>query len=79
MTVLDLRNLMTPFCLLKASNVFNGMQAGEKLEILWRDAGSSSDLLKVIPADLCDSIYMEKPRDASPGIRIHITKKKSNP
>jgi hypothetical protein len=49
------------------------------LEILWRDAGSSSDLLKVIPADLCDSIYMEKPRDASPGIRIHITKKKSNP
>ena len=76
MAVLDLRNLISPFCLLKASNAFHGMEAGEKLEILWHDSESSSDLLKILPVDLCESISMENLQDGSSGIRIQIKKKK---
>ena len=75
MTVLDLRNLISPFCLLKASNTFNGMEAGETLEILWHDSESFSDLLKVLPEDLCESISMENLKDGVFGIRIHIKKR----
>ena len=75
MTVLDLRKLISPFSLLKASNAFNQMTAGETLEVFWGDRESSSDLLKILPAERCESVSIEKLQDDFSGIRIQIKKK----
>jgi TusA-related sulfurtransferase len=78
MVVLDLRKLISPFSMLKASHVFSRMGGGETLEVLWDDEASLADLLKILPAERCESVSIEKLRDEFSGIRIHI-KKKHNP
>jgi TusA-related sulfurtransferase len=75
MVVLDLRKLISPFSLLKVSNIFSRMGGGETLEVLWDDEESSADLLKILPAEKCESVSVEKLQDEFSGIRIQIKKK----
>jgi len=75
MVVLDLRKLISPFSLLKVSTTFSRMGGGETLEVLWDDEESSADLFKILPAERCESVSIEKLQDEFPGIRIQIKKK----
>jgi TusA-related sulfurtransferase len=47
---LDLRGLINPFTLLKASNAFKKLKAGETMEIIGSSPEITTDLLKVLPA-----------------------------
>lgn len=46
---LDLRGLMIPFTLLKVSQAFREIKAGETLEILWGEPQVPDELYKVLP------------------------------
>ena len=49
---LDLRNLIIPFCLLKASNVFRTLKKDDVLEILCSDTENLTNLKKILLSDL---------------------------
>ena len=59
MVRLDLRNLIIPFCLLKASNAFLSLEKGDILEILCNDQENFKNLLKIIPSDSCELISVK--------------------
>jgi len=48
--VMDLRNFVSWFSLLKVTQVFDGMNASEILEIKGADAETKQDLFKILPA-----------------------------
>ena len=77
MISLDLRNLIAPFSLLKASNAFRSLEQGEALEILCNDPESLTDLLKVIPADSCELVFMKDLNGKQTGLKARL--KKRNP
>jgi len=47
---LDLRGLVASFALLKASQAFRALEAGERLEILFEPPLSPEEILRVLPA-----------------------------
>ncbi len=46
---LDLRGLLIPFTLLKVSQAFREIEAGEILEVLWGEPQVPGELYKVLP------------------------------
>jgi len=46
---LDLRGLLIPFTLLKVSQAFREIEAGETLEVLWGEPQVPVELYKVLP------------------------------
>jgi TusA-related sulfurtransferase len=73
-TILDLRNQIIPFCLLKASNAFKVLDKGEILEFLWSDPNSFADLLKILPSDSYELISVHDLKGKQSGLRIKVRK-----
>jgi TusA-related sulfurtransferase len=57
--VLDFRQTITSFALLKMTQVLREMNRNEVLEIITRDADARADVFKVIPTASCEVIDME--------------------
>ncbi len=77
MLSLDLRNMIIPFCLLKASNAFRSLKQDDVLEILCNDPENISNLMKIIPSDACELISVEDLEGTESTIKIRL--KKINP
>jgi TusA-related sulfurtransferase len=63
--VLDFSQTITPFALLKMTQVMREMNRDEVLEIITRDAVARTDVFKLIPTGSCEVIDMEFNRDAN--------------
>ena len=72
---LDLRGVIIPFSLLKASQVFKIIKPGELLEIWCSDPGIQEDLFKILPPSAYELILLETLEEDS-SFRIQL--KKSN-
>jgi len=72
---LDLRGLISPFNLLKASKAFKELKAGETIEIIGSSPETLTDLLKVLPGASCEIISRETIEDEHAGFRILLKKK----
>ena len=57
---LDLRGVIIPFSLLKASQVFKIIKPGELLVILCNDQSIQEDLLKILPHSAYELTLMEE-------------------
>ncbi len=53
---LDIRSSIYPLALLKASQAFREMKAGETIEMLLSDPDTKEYLFKVLPASRCELI-----------------------
>jgi TusA-related sulfurtransferase len=62
--VLDFSQTITPFALLKMTQVMREMNRDEVLEIITRDAVARTDVFKLIPTASCEVIDMEFNKDA---------------
>ena len=71
---LDLRGLINPFTLLKASNAFKELRTGETIEIIGSSPEMANDLLKVLPASSCEILSSEAVEEEHAGIRILLRK-----
>jgi TusA-related sulfurtransferase len=74
MLTLDLRNLILPFCLLKASNAFRSLKKDDVLEILYSDTENLSNLIKIIPSQTCELISAEVLEGPEPGLKVRLRK-----
>ena len=74
---LDLRGLINPFTLLKASNAFKDLKAGETMEIIGSSPEIATDLQKVLPADSCAILSNETVEGEHAGFRILLKKKRT--
>ena len=74
MVRLDLRNLITPFCLLKASNAFQSLKKGDALEILCNEQESLTSLMRVIPSGSCKLISVKNLEGSRPGLKAQLKK-----
>ena len=63
--ILDFRQTITSFALLKMSQVLREMNRVEDLEIITGDADARTDVFKVIPAASCEVIDMEFNKEAN--------------
>jgi TusA-related sulfurtransferase len=63
--ILDFSQTITPFALLKMTQVMREMDRNEILEIITRDAVSRTDVFKLIPAGSCEVVDMEFNKDAN--------------
>jgi TusA-related sulfurtransferase len=63
--VLDFRQTITPFALLKMTQVLREMNRDEILEIITRDADARSDVFKIMPTASCEVIDMEFNKEAN--------------
>jgi TusA-related sulfurtransferase len=63
--VLDFSQTITPFALLKMTQVMREMNRDEVLEIITRDAVARTDVFKLIPTASCEVIDMEFNREAN--------------
>ena len=75
---LDLRGLINPFNLLKASKAFKELKAGETIEIIGSSQETATDLLKVLPAASFEMISKETIEEEHGEFRILLKKKKAN-
>ena len=78
MRTLDLRGMIIPFVLLKASNAFKKIGTGETLKILLGDPDSMRDLLKILPPpsyELTAVKKIEDIEDDGTGFYIQLLKK----
>ena len=57
--LLDIRGAIIPFTLLKITQAFRELRAGETIEILVGDPDTRDDLFKVLPASLYELIGVE--------------------
>ena len=74
---LDLRGLIDPFTLLKASNAFKELKAGETMEIIGSSPEIAFDLIKVLPAASCEILSSEMVAEEHSGFRILLKKKRT--
>jgi TusA-related sulfurtransferase len=63
--ILDFRQTIEPFGLLKMTQVLREMHKDEVLEIITRDGDVRTDVIKVISAASCEVIGMEFNKDAN--------------
>ena len=63
--VLDFSQTITPFALLKMTQVMREMNRDEVLEIITRDGDARTDVVKVLPSTSCKVIDMEFNKEAS--------------
>ena len=62
--VLDFRETIIPFALLKMKQVLGEMKANEVLEVITPDPDVRSDVFRVIPGAICELIDMQFDRGA---------------
>ena len=62
---LDFSQTITPYALLKMTQVMREMNRDEVLEIITRDAVARTDVFKLIPVASCEVIDMEFNKDAN--------------
>jgi TusA-related sulfurtransferase len=74
MVSLDLRNLITPFCLLKASNAFRSLEKGDAMEILYNDPESLMNLMRIIPSGSCELILVKNLEGPESGLKAQLRK-----
>jgi len=74
MVRLDLRNLIIPFCLLKASNTFHSLKIGDVLEIICDDPENLTSLMKIIPSDSCELLSVKDSENTSLCLKIRLKK-----
>ena len=77
MVSLDLRNLIVPFCLLKASNAFRLLKKDDVLEILCSDTENLMNLMKIFPSDSYELISAKNLEGPASGLKVLL--KKINP
>jgi TusA-related sulfurtransferase len=63
--VLDFSQTITPFALLKMTQVIREMNRDEVLEIITRDEVARTDVFKLIPMTSCEVIDIEFKKDAN--------------
>jgi TusA-related sulfurtransferase len=74
MVRLDLRNLIMPFCLLKASNTFRSLEKGDAMEILCNEPVSLMNLMKVIPSGSFKLISVKDLEGSEQGLKAQFKK-----
>ncbi len=70
---LDLRGVIIPFSLLKASQAFKTIKPGELLEILCSDLDIPKDLFKILPESSFELTLMEELKEEC-SFRIQLKK-----
>ena len=75
--VLDFRQTIISFALLKMKQVLGEMKANEVLEIITRDPDARSDVFKVIPGAMCELVDMQFDNDAD-CCRIRLRKRRQS-
>jgi TusA-related sulfurtransferase len=63
--VLDFSQTITPFALLKMTQVMREMNRDEVLDIITRDAVARTDVFKLIPTASCEVVDMEFDKEAN--------------
>jgi len=63
--ILDFRQTLASFALLKMTQVLREMNKDEVLEIITRDADARTDVFKVIPTASCEVIGTEFDQEAN--------------
>ena len=76
MVSLDLRNLIIPFYLLKASNAFRSLKKDDVLEILCSDKENLATLLKILPSDSCELLSVKDLEGLQSGLKVRLRKSK---
>lgn len=74
MVSLDLRNLIVPFCLLKASNAFRLLKKDDVLEILCSDTENLTNLMKILPSDSYELISAKDIEGSDSGLKVRLRK-----
>lgn len=72
---LDLRGAIVPFTLLKVSEAFRGLRAGDTLEVLWNDPDTPGALFKVLPVSAYDVVSMDDVENGFPCYRLKLKKR----
>jgi hypothetical protein len=79
MVSFDLREKLIPFSLLQITNVFRGMQPGEKMEILAGscpvEAAIFQDVMRILPREDYDLISREEIGGERPVTRLRLRKR----
>ncbi len=57
--ILDLRETITPFALLRMTQVLKTMKAQQILEVITGDLDTRTDVLSIMPSSSCQVIGME--------------------
>ena len=76
---LDLRGAIIPFTLLKVSQAFRMIPAGDVLEVYWSDPDTPGDMFKILPPKAYDLISMEVLEANTASYRLALIKKPSAP
>ena len=74
MVRLDLRNLIIPFFLLKASNAFRCLKKDDVLEILCSDTENLDSLMKIFPSGSCELILAENINEPASVLKVQLRK-----
>lgn len=72
--VMDLRNFVSWFSLLKVTQIFDGMNASEILEIKGADMETRQDLFKILPATSYKIIKSDENEDEEGFYQVLIQK-----
>jgi len=72
--VMDLRNFVSWFSLLKITQVFEGMQSSEILEIKGADAEMRQDLFRILPPSAYRVIKSDQGEDEDGFCQVFIQK-----
>ena len=72
--VMDLRNFVSWFSLLKITQIFDGMNSSEILEIIGADVEMRQDLLKILPRSAYRIIKTDETEDEEGFCQVLIQK-----
>ncbi len=75
---LDLRGLLIPFTLLKVSQAFRELEAGETLEVLWGEPQVPGELYKVLP-EFSYEVVLTETYEPDRSCRVLLKKKAYHP
>ncbi len=70
----DLRHTIIPFSLLRVINIFKEMMRDESIEVEWSEPEASEDLLKVLPKDTVEVLWVEAMEGERDGYRMRLKK-----
>ena len=72
---LDVRGLISPFSLLKASQVFQRMKPRQVLEIRGCDSDMQRDLLRLLPDASCEIVHADLQSADTDNVMVRVKKK----
>lgn len=61
--VLDLRGMIIPLTLLKITQAFRNIKAGETIDIFGSDPDTKKDFLEVLAATSCEVLHIKNEKD----------------